>query len=149
MVHHMGHVGERSRGASRLRDWPDVEWQLVREGSAGEQADARRFFKAYGRDVEVSEGLLQYDAETRHLTLAGGNQKETAADALIPEVLGYLDDHAGASGRQIGEAFKSEPRAQVRSAIKRAIAGGLIRIEFGERRAIRHFVAEPSAPSAP
>src|SRR5690606_32963660 len=25
LVHHMGHSGERARGASRLRDWPDVE----------------------------------------------------------------------------------------------------------------------------
>ena len=26
IAHHMGHVGERSRGDSRLRDWPDAEW---------------------------------------------------------------------------------------------------------------------------
>ena len=28
IAHHMGHVEERSRGASRLRDWPEVEWKL-------------------------------------------------------------------------------------------------------------------------
>ena len=26
-----GHSGERSRGDSRFRDWPDVEWRMVRE----------------------------------------------------------------------------------------------------------------------
>ena len=31
VVHHFGHVGERSRGDSRMRDWPDVEWRLVRQ----------------------------------------------------------------------------------------------------------------------
>ena len=30
-VHHMGHYGERARGDSRLRDWPDGEWRLVRQ----------------------------------------------------------------------------------------------------------------------
>jgi hypothetical protein len=29
VIHHMGHVTERSRGDSRIRDWP--EWRLVRE----------------------------------------------------------------------------------------------------------------------
>ena len=27
LIHHMGHGAERSRGASRLRDWPDAEWR--------------------------------------------------------------------------------------------------------------------------
>ena len=31
VVQHMGHLGERARGDSRLRDWPDVEWRLVRQ----------------------------------------------------------------------------------------------------------------------
>jgi hypothetical protein len=30
IAHHMGHVGERFRGDSRLGDWPDAEWRLVR-----------------------------------------------------------------------------------------------------------------------
>jgi RecA-family ATPase len=48
MVHHMGHVGERSRGDSRFRDWPDVEWRLVRQTAKGkgneeEEPSAPRF----------------------------------------------------------------------------------------------------------
>ena len=31
IVHHMGHAGERSRGDSRLIDWPDVTAKLVRQ----------------------------------------------------------------------------------------------------------------------
>jgi hypothetical protein len=31
IVHHMGHSGERSRGDSRIIDWPDGTWKLVRE----------------------------------------------------------------------------------------------------------------------
>jgi len=35
LIHHMGHGAERSRGASRLRDWPDAEWRLVRQDDRG------------------------------------------------------------------------------------------------------------------
>jgi len=45
IAHHMGHTGERSRGDTRVRDWPDTEWQLIREATDGQQtAEARRFF---------------------------------------------------------------------------------------------------------
>ncbi len=39
-----GHINKRSRGDSRLRDWPDVEWRLVRQGrrpGGGSRHDAR------------------------------------------------------------------------------------------------------------
>jgi hypothetical protein len=31
VTHHMGHNGERSLGDSRILDWPDATWKLVRE----------------------------------------------------------------------------------------------------------------------
>jgi AAA domain len=92
VVHHMGHNGERSRGDSRILDWPDATWTLVRErGEDGETAaDARRYFAAYGRDVDVPEGLLTFDRERRRLTLSGGTRRETAADGVLPDILDFL-----------------------------------------------------------
>ena len=149
VVHHAGHGAERSRGDSRIRDWPDVEWTLVREKDeeGHEMADGRRFFAAHGRDVDVPEGLLEYDAVTRRLRLAGGSRKETAADALIPELLEYLTNHPGASGRQI-EAALSPPnhRAKVRQALSRAIRTGQIATSPGPRRSTLHTVSPVSAP---
>jgi hypothetical protein len=72
IVHHMGHSGERSRGDSRLRDWPDVERRLVRED---DDPGSPRFITAYGRDVDVSESQLAYDPLTRHLTINGGSRR--------------------------------------------------------------------------
>jgi hypothetical protein len=54
VVHHMGHVNERARGDSRMRDWPDVEWRLVRQD---ENPASARFLSAYGCDVDVPESL--------------------------------------------------------------------------------------------
>ncbi len=65
VVHHMGHSGERARGDSRLQDWPDATWRLVREK---DQPDSPRYFTAYGRDVDVPEGRLEFDPDTRRLT---------------------------------------------------------------------------------
>ena len=154
VIHHMGHSGERSRGDTRLRDWPDVEWQLIRETTGGEQAaEARRFFKAYGRDVNVPEGLLEYDEETRRVTLTGGSRRQTAADKLIPAVLGYLDTHPGVSQRTIEEGLKEHARADVRAAIKQGERQGLVRTAPGPKNATNHWVddgdVQVSAPSAP
>ena len=70
MVQHMGH-GERSRGDSRLQDWPDAIWRLVRES---EEPDSPRFFSAFGRDVNVAEGRINFD--NRRLTYTAGNQDD-------------------------------------------------------------------------
>jgi len=153
IVHHMGHSGERSRGDTRIRDWPDAEWQLLRAGTDGQQtAEARRFFKAYGRDVNVPEGLLEYDEGTRRMTLAGGGRRQTAAERLVPDVLGYLDGHHRASQRSIEDGLKSHKRADVRAAIKEGARQGLIHTEDGPRNSTLHWVADPdlqtSAPTA-
>ena len=157
VVHHMGHSGERSRGDTRLRDWPDVEWKLLRDkDETGQQHDdeqRRIYFSAFGRDVDVPEGLLSFDPSARRLTLAGGSRKQAAADAVIPDVLAYLADNAGASQRAVETALgPTHKRADVRSALRRCMERGQVRTENGSRRAVLHFLTTPecaSAPSAP
>jgi hypothetical protein len=62
IVHHMGHNGERSRGDSRIQDWPDAIWKVVKDKEAENPDDPAvdRYCSAYGRDVDVSEGKLDY-----------------------------------------------------------------------------------------
>ena len=88
IVHHMGHAGERQRGSSRLLDWPDATWKIVRE-EPSDPASAR-YFSAFGRDVDVQEGRLEYDAATRHLHLAGGDRKAGRIDAAVEAVTAVL-----------------------------------------------------------
>jgi hypothetical protein len=57
VVHHMGHAGERSRGDSRILDWPDASWKLVREDL--DDPASPRYLSAFGRDVDVPEGATQ------------------------------------------------------------------------------------------
>jgi len=136
VVHHMGHTGERSRGDSRLRDWPDVEWRLVRQD---EDAASPRYISAYGRDVDVPESQLLYDPATRHLRIAGGSRRDAVARELLPEVLAAIDG-AALSMRAIEQALveAGQARDQIRAAVKYGVRTGAISTEPGPRRAILH-----------
>ncbi len=154
VVHHMGHQGERSRGDTRIRDWPDVEWRLVRQAAEDgqQEAGARRYFAAYGRDVEQPEGLLAYDPGSRRLTFEGGTRQDSAAEEVLPDVLAYLGDDPGASQRAVIAALHVHPRRHVITALEVGKQRGRIDTAEGAKRAILHFLATPesaSAPSAP
>jgi hypothetical protein len=157
LVHHAGHNGERSRGDSRLRDWPDVEWRIVRdEAQSPDQEpdpDVARYFTAEGRDVAVRESRLGYDPGTRHLTLVGGSRKETKGDAVMPELLRVLatvapkPGMAGLSGAELEDALvrPGQSSGVVRSAIRTAIRTGAIDSVSGPRNGRYHFLSKRSA----
>lgn len=149
VVHHMGHNGERSRGDSRILDWPDATWKLVREDA--DDPGSTRYFSAFGRDVEVSESRISFDPATRHLSLEGGSRKESAAAELMEPLLELLEANPdGMSGRQIETAMcdiGGNKFAQVRAAIKRASKLGFTTQHDGPKRAIIHRIT-PSATSA-
>ncbi|MDP2319543.1 MAG: DnaB-like helicase N-terminal domain-containing protein [Acidobacteriota bacterium] len=96
VIHHMGHSADRARGDSRLIDWPDVTWKMIRQRSlkTGEVEDpaAPRFFSAYGRDVEVSESQLAYELHRRQLTLTGGSRRESVSNAATSTILSVLGE---------------------------------------------------------
>ena len=119
LIHRMGHLGERARGDSRLRDWPDVEWRLVRQD---DNPASPRFVTAYGRDVNVPESQLEYDAATRRLTVSGGSRRDVQATAALADVVAAIAAAGHAlSGRSIKAALRD---TYTRAAIEQAIAAG-------------------------
>jgi AAA domain len=93
LVHHMGHGSERSRGDSRLRDWPDAEWRLVRDKDDDDPTmdnpAGPRYFSAYGRDVDHPQTELTYDPQTRHLTIGAdaGTRKASGERRIQTKVM--------------------------------------------------------------
>lgn len=143
VTHHMGHVAERSRGDSRIRDWPDVEWRLVREKEEeGAEPDpaAARFFTAYGRDVEQPEQMLSFDPVTKELIIAGGSRSTRVMEIVVEEV----ERRPGINRNDLCAVIRRQA-TQVDAARKAAAARGLIRIERGPRGSQTHF---PSARPA-
>jgi len=149
VVHHMGHSGERSRGDSRLLDWPDVLWKIVRErGDNDENApEAARYFSAYGRDVDVREGKLDYHHETRALTYGDTNRKQSAVGAVLPDIAEILTAAPeGLSGRALCDALGKRGHAQhvAREAVKLAQRDGVTYTTLGARNAQIHRLTPPS-----
>jgi hypothetical protein len=150
VIHHMGHSGERSRGASRLRDWPDVEWRLVREKDEMGETDpaAPRYFSAYGRDVDVPESLLSFEASTRRLEIAGGSRKDAKTESAADAILDFLTLSPSSSGRQIEDALvEAHAQKAIRDALKRLTHSGHVVAVDGPRRAKLHSL-NPNRASA-
>ncbi|CAN5303299.1 hypothetical protein BH11ACT6_BH11ACT6_53400 [soil metagenome] len=147
LVQHMGHSNERARGDSRLQDWPDAIWRLVREN---DDPGSPRFFSAYGRDVDVHEGRLNFDPTTRHLTYVAGSRQDSKTDAATPDIMAVLAEHAqqggqGLSGRQIEDAMaeSDHTRQALRAALKSIVALGLISVVDGPKRSKLHRITKP------
>jgi hypothetical protein len=140
----MGHNGERSRGDSRLRDWPDVEWRIVRQD---DDPASPRFITAYGRDVEVAESQLLYDAEARRLTVVTGSRRDVRARAAFDEVQTVLRASTVPLSRRAIEracaaAGSKFGRPTIGDAIKAGIRSGAIRTESGPKRATLHRLGD-------
>jgi hypothetical protein len=147
IVHHMGHSGERSRGDSRIIDWPDATWKLVRENA--ELDNSARYFSAYGRDVYQAESRLEYDSATRRLALRSGTRKDASNTRLLEplqEILRGSEDCM--SGRQLDDAMvdAGHGRNASRDARQYAVKNGHVITEPGKARAVIHKLPTESAP---
>lgn len=142
VVQHMGHSGERARGDSRLQDWPDATWRIVRED---DNPASPRFFSAYGRDVDVPEGRLSFDAATRHLAYAAGSRTDIKTEAAAADVIAILAESTDSlSGRAIELALTgSHAQKAIRAAIAATVDHGLVKVTEGPRRAKLHALAHP------
>ncbi|MBD5832149.1 ATP-binding protein [Janibacter melonis] len=145
VVHHMGHAGERSRGDSRLIDWPDAGWRLVKDAEDDDDQDVRRvYFTALGRDVNQPESLLAYQPHTRRLTVAGGTRRDTRSNTLLQPILTYLAANPGVSGNAIEKAVEGKA-VLIRDALKTAVDQGLIQRRSEKRGNYYTLTSSPSS----
>ncbi|MCK0516980.1 AAA family ATPase [Williamsia sp. DF01-3] len=150
IIHHMGHTGERSRGDSRLQDWPDAIWRLVRTDP--DDPSSPRYFSAYGRDVEVPEGQVAYDIRTRNLTYAAGSRKDAASSEAEGHIKRHLTESPGSSGREIEIALTANPgltQKAIRDGLKAVISSGEVQVIPGAKRARLHYLAETKLAGQP
>ena len=123
LVHHMGHSGERSRGDSRLQDWPEMTWKLVRQDH--DDPASPRYFTAFGRDVNVPESAIVFDPDTRHLSITEGTRKTAKTNQKIPGVLEFLEQSPGTSKTGIKSAIPGDDKLTA-AAVDEALEKGLI-----------------------
>lgn len=125
---------ERARGATRLDDWADVRWLLTRDETGA------RYFRATGRDVEIPEGRLDYEPDTRRLTLAGGDRYWESRKRDEDIIVTIVSDHPGISFRAIREQAPSMGQNRVKKAIESAEFMHQIYVEKSENgKPSKHF----------
>jgi hypothetical protein len=114
VVHHTGHAGDRSRGASRLLDEPDAIWTLTK-GKDIEPTDpndmwsgiAPRYLGAYGRDVEEQPRRLQFDPHSRSLSLTNDTEAQASIETNIrtyrDKILALIAETGGLTASKISK----------------------------------------------
>ncbi|MGV0873489.1 AAA family ATPase [Mycolicibacterium sp. XJ879] len=147
--HHMGHTAARPRGDSRIGDWGDDLWTLLKETQRnGDDADpfdapdngGQRYFSALGRDVDLSKRLLEFDPATRRMKLTdieptrrGG---DPAADLGVLKLV--LQTHPNGLTKSAATAeltARGVAEKRARAAFETAIATGLVFVEKGAHNA--------------
>lgn len=138
VVTHMGHQNERARGDSRLLDWPDALWKIVRDGDESDD-ERTAYFAALGRDVSVPEGALAFDPQTRHLTYEDGNRRTAADRHEIPLLMQLVRAEPGTlSKRAAIDRLQREhgvPQRVARRTIDAAIQEKAVVVTPGPHRA--------------
>lgn len=139
VVAHMGHNGERARGDSRFRDWPDAEWRLVRQT---DDPASPRYLSAFGRDIDVPESQLDYDSSTRRLTVVGGSRQDLKAQSALDTVIEVISPE-GSSGRAVKAALRDSelPRQAIEDALKYGVRCGRLTVTAGARNARKYHVS--------
>jgi hypothetical protein len=130
IVHHTGHAGQRSRGASRLLDEPDAIWTLGKEADDddGEFASldpAPRHLSAYGRDVEMGAHLLEFDPLTKRLTLTDQPRSAIKGNMLERRIIKHMSDGKLRSQSAISDEVKGG-KTPVWNAVNRLIESGAL-----------------------
>jgi hypothetical protein len=154
-AHHTGRVAmdvgaERSRGATRFDDWPDALWVLV---SGKGDDEGVRFFRAYGRDVDVPEGALMFDSLTRMSVLGNndGRAVRKAEGARITDgvmqnsIMSIIKDSPGIGTRGIRDALKLRGHggatARISDLINALVSQGMVTREGEPRTGYVHYAA--------
>lgn len=132
VIQHAGHNGARARGASKILGWPDAVWSIRKDT---EGAEDKRFFKAYGRDVDVPEAQFTYDHTTRAVTLLTPEEmaakKETSA---LEEIRAAVVSEPGINAGDLRGKLSCR-NADKSKWIDSALSEGMIHFHKGDRGA--------------
>jgi hypothetical protein len=146
---HAGWNQERTRGSSALEDWADSIITMTTDNS--DEGDGERYLRAIGRDVDLEEDQLNYDAATRTLTLAGSGSRKAAKNTrrneqLDKAVLDVVTAEPGLNTTQIGdkvhEAGVGFQRGDIGHSATRLVEAGHLRMERGGKNAKNYYPTE-------
>jgi hypothetical protein len=151
LVHHFGHSGERGRGSSKFMDAPDALWTYTMDEVQEDEQDeademlgpvrkpgAPRYISAVGREVDLAKSVVEFDPETRTLTIPsmGGmpmsaaagrkERKQRKTEDAVNKVVKAVGDNPGLGWTRLHKEFIGGNLDDAKIARDRALSRGLI-----------------------
>jgi hypothetical protein len=130
VVHHTGHNESRAIGASAWLRYPDSIWRIERED---EDPTSPRYFSAYGRDVDVWQGALDYDQANRHLTYRPEGKAKAKVTREALWLAEFVRNNPGLGRNELARSTGKSSKS-IDAATRAALSSGLIRQEDGPNR---------------
>lgn len=158
IVHHTGHAGDgRARGTSAMMGNPDVLVEYRHGGDLGQlPPDNKRYLRAFGRRVNLSERTLSFDPATSELFVdgSGRGRAEDRQRALAMEAWHALKQapseslplNQGQLLEAMGRRAKGKNNKDALDAIRYAERHGWIDIDDGGNGNAKRHSLGPNAP---
>jgi hypothetical protein len=132
---------ERARGASRFDDWADVRWLLTKND------EGQRFLKAHGRDVDMEQHLLNYDAHSRSLTVERAiKQTEQTIENIMKQMVDTVNENPGILTKELKEKVSGGTSNKDKAYKYCVESGRIIAKQVGSTSMKIHF--DPLHPSS-
>lgn len=138
---HAGRDESRSRGASALDDHPDAILHL------NKQKDGTRTFHAFGRDVEVEEGELEFDKVSLLLKYKGPATFESRVERVAKELWAILKDKGKLTATELTRHARKN-KDDVRAARELLVSSGRI-VETHVKQTKYYEVSSRIVPLSP
>jgi hypothetical protein len=136
---------ERARGATVFDDWADARWVITRDGDV-------RFLRVEGRDVELTTRSLEYDADTKRITL-GGDKRTATQDFGVRTVTDIVGANPGITKTSLGAKIKERKvpgysqNPGVAALINETEELGFIKGDNGKGRRVCYYVVPDGVPA--
>lgn len=143
VVHHAGHNPTRARGDSRILDWPDASWKIIPALDDDGNADPSqpREFCAFGRDVDIPRTVINYDQDTRQMTLGDRSSADAQKADVVAAVVAHVAANPGVIQKDLVAAVRADTgvgRDAVFNAIQQAVRQSRLLTGRGENNAVTY-----------
>ena len=109
-------VQRRARGATRIDDWADHRWILVKDDESN-----IREFEAIGRDVGVDPRAIEFEPSTRKMSLGTGSARQNVHKGYKKELLELIVNQPGITKTDVQTHFQADNNKPKRDAINKAL----------------------------
>jgi len=122
---------ERARGATRIDDWADVRWILTKS------SDGTRFISASGRDVELEESKLDWDEESRQMTIGNMDMKTYNLQSIEDKICTFVMTNPDCKTGDIKAAISGKDDLILKALSTAVATGKLTYTEMGRAKFYR------------